>query len=77
MNLTFAARLARIGGGFLLLVAGAAMLVLPGPGWLSIGVGLALLATEYVWARRWLNKLKKTARDAKLRVSGPSGRVSP
>ena len=45
-----------VGGA--LLVLGVAMMVLPGPGILVIVAGLALLATEYVWARRML----KTAR---------------
>ena len=44
--------------GAALLLLGAAMMVLPGPGILVIVGGLALLATEYVWARRML----KTAR---------------
>jgi hypothetical protein len=34
------------------------MLVTPGPGWVAIGLGLALLAAEFVWARRLLNRLK-------------------
>lgn len=52
---------ARIVGGFGLLIAGVFMLVLPGPGWLAIAAGLALLATEFAWARRWLDRLKATA----------------
>ncbi len=35
------------------------MLALPGPGWLTIAVGLAILAGEYVWARRLLDRLKE------------------
>jgi tellurite resistance protein TerC len=54
-------RLARIVAGFGLLAAGVAMLALPGPGWLTIAAGLALLATEFAWARRLLNRLKATA----------------
>ena len=38
--------------GSALLVLGAAMMVLPGPGILVIVAGLAVLATEYVWAQR-------------------------
>ena len=44
--------------GFTLLLLGGVMLVTPGPGWLAIGLGLALLAAEFVWARRLLNRLK-------------------
>ena len=38
--------------GGLLLVAGVALLVLPGPGMVLCAAGLALLATQYEWARR-------------------------
>ena len=55
------ARTAKIVGGFALLVAGLAMLALPGPGWLTIAAALAILAGEYVWARRLLEKLKSQA----------------
>jgi uncharacterized protein (TIGR02611 family) len=52
------ARFARRGGVFLvgvaLLVAGAAMLVLPGPGIAVILLGLVVLAREFSWARRVL-----------------------
>ena len=51
-----------LGGGLLLL--GAAMMVLPGPGILVIVAGLAVLATEYVWAQRML----KTARSQAEKV---------
>ena len=51
-------RVARIVSGFTLLVAGAAMLVLPGPGWVTIALGLALLAPDYRWAERCLERLR-------------------
>ncbi|NOS72603.1 MAG: HAD-IC family P-type ATPase [Verrucomicrobia bacterium] len=44
-----------IAGGSVVLV-GIAMLVLPGPAILVIPVGLAILATEFLWARRWLKR---------------------
>nr|ALS92410.1 putative transmembrane protein (PGPGW) [uncultured bacterium]ALS92420.1 putative transmembrane protein (PGPGW) [uncultured bacterium] len=65
-----AKRVVRIVFGFTLLALGAAMLVLPGPGWVTIAGGLAVLATEYVWARRLLDRLKKTAVDLKDKVTG-------
>lgn len=43
--------------GSLIVVAGILMLVLPGPGWVTIFFGLAILGTEFRWARRsimWL-----------------------
>lgn len=57
--------------GLTIVAAGLAMLVLPGPGWITIVAGLALLATEYVWARRLLEKAKEqTAKGAKAINSG-------
>jgi uncharacterized protein (TIGR02611 family) len=54
-------RALRIVAGSGLLVAGVAMLALPGPGWLTIAAGLALLASEFTWARNLLHRLKATA----------------
>jgi len=45
--------------GFTILAAGVAMIVLPGPAVVVIPIGLALLATEYVWARRLLESVKE------------------
>lgn len=47
--------------GVALLLVGAAMMVLPGPGILIIVAGLAVLATEYVWAQRLLKQAKSQA----------------
>jgi len=63
-----AKRVVRIAVGFALLIVGAFLLVLPGPGWLTILLGLALLAAEFVWARRLLDRLKSTARYARTKV---------
>ena len=54
-------------GGFLMIV-GIALLVLPGPGWLFIFLGLGVLATEYVWAERLLKTAKQKAEQAKDKV---------
>lgn len=56
-----------VAGGSLV-VLGIALLVLPGPGWLVIFVGLGVLATEFVWAERLLNKAKEKAQQAKDKV---------
>ena len=53
------ARLAKIVSGFTLIIAGLFMLVLPGPGILTILGGLALIAQEYVWARRLSDWVKR------------------
>ncbi|WP_167143109.1 TIGR02611 family protein [Canibacter zhoujuaniae] len=40
--------------GVIVIIAGILMLVLPGPGWLTIFLGLAILGSEFAWARRLL-----------------------
>lgn len=42
--------------GFTVLFAGLAMLVLPGPGLLVIVIGLTILALEFAWAERMLER---------------------
>jgi uncharacterized protein (TIGR02611 family) len=44
--------------GFSVLSAGIAMIVLPGPAFIVIPLGLVILATEFVWAKRFLEKMK-------------------
>ena len=45
--------------GFMALVVGIAMVVLPGPAVVVIPIGLAILATEFIWARKLLDLLKE------------------
>ena len=45
--------------GFTILTAGVAMIVLPGPAIVVIPVGLAVLATEFIWARKLLVTVKE------------------
>jgi hypothetical protein len=47
--------------GASVLVVGVAMLVLPGPAFIVIPMGLAILATEFVWARHLLKRIKSNA----------------
>lgn len=49
--------------GIVLLVAGAVMLVTPGPGIVTIVAGLAVLAREYRWARLALDRARGTGRE--------------
>lgn len=49
--------------GATVLLIGVALLVLPGPAFIVIPVGLAILASEYAWARRWLRKVRRMASD--------------
>jgi len=47
--------------GFTLLAIGAVLVITPGPGWVVILAGLAVLAAEFLWARRLLDRLKSGA----------------
>ena len=49
--------------GLTVLAMGTAMIVLPGPAVVVIPVGLAILASEFVWARRVLDNLKERGRN--------------
>lgn len=62
--------------GFAVLLAGIALLVLPGPGWLLIFIGLGILGTEYVWAQRLLRLAKEKAGQAKDAVLGNNKKKS-
>jgi uncharacterized protein (TIGR02611 family) len=52
-------------GGFALLAAGVAMIVLPGPGVVVIAVALAILSLEFAWAGRLLEKTLVHAEKAR------------
>ena len=60
-------RLLRVGFaffGFIVVLAGVAMLVLPGPGLLVIAIGLGILALEFAWAERLLERAVDRLEDA-------------
>jgi hypothetical protein len=62
--------------GFACLLGGVAMLVLPGPGVVVSLVGLAILATEFAWAERALDRSTAKAAQAAGAVTGSShGRI--
>ena len=56
--------------GTSVLLLGVIMLVTPGPAFILIPLGLAILAIEFVWARHWLKKLRQmiSRRAAEKRV---------
>ncbi len=66
----------RIVSGFTLLLAGVIMLVTPGPGWVTIFLGLSLLAAEFVWARRLMNRIKREGGRIKGVVLRQNGKNS-
>lgn len=53
--------LGRIAVGWMLVIAGLAALVLPGPGLLALFAGLAMLSQHYEWARRRVAPIKLAA----------------
>ena len=62
--------------GFTVLFIGIAMLVLPGPAIIFIPAGLAILATQFVWARNLLKRVKGMIKKKKEEGTGtpdPSG----
>lgn len=56
-----------VAGGALLLT-GIALLVLPGPGFVLVAAGLAILATRFAWAERPLAYAKHKARQGVAEV---------
>ncbi len=54
-----AKRFLKILFGFTLLILGAIMIFTPGPGWVTILLGLGILGAEYVWAQRLLDRVKE------------------
>ena len=56
--------------GGTVLAIGVAMIVLPGPAFVVIPLGLAILGAEYAWARRWLRKVKERTAYYVARVKG-------
>lgn len=84
LNLAYRIGVGVVGG--LVLVAGILMIPYPGPGWLVVFFGLAILSTEFEWAGRvlkfakryydaWVEWLKRQPLWIKLVVLGGTGLV--
>lgn len=58
--------------GSTVLVFGLILTVTPGPAFVVIPIGLAILATEFVWARQLLNRIKHEATGLAERFNGRS-----
>jgi uncharacterized protein (TIGR02611 family) len=54
--------------GFTVVLIGLAMLVLPGPGLLVIAAGLGMLALEFAWAERVLERTLERMTETSSRV---------
>jgi len=71
-------------GGTVCLI-GIAMIVLPGPAFVVIPLGLGILGLEFAWARRWLARVKEAANGLvdgvkgyyPWRKPGPGGPTPP
>jgi tellurite resistance protein TerC len=56
--------------GAAVLLTGIVMLVTPGPAFIVIPAGLAILGPEFAWARHWLKKARETISAQGARVRG-------
>ena len=61
-----------VGGS--VLVVGVCMIVLPGPAFIVIPVGLGILGIEFAWARIWLKKVKARAQALTKSFTNRNGR---
>lgn len=67
-------------GGFGLLIVGAVMVPLPGPGWAVIAAGLFLLGRHFAWARRanaWVMRRMVQAKNLVMRRRRPTTADDP
>ncbi|MGS0687118.1 PGPGW domain-containing protein [Nakamurella sp. GG22] len=62
--------------GFVLLLAGIALLVLPGPGFVLVAAGLAVLATRFSWAKKPLDYAKDKAQQGVEEVARSKWRAA-
>jgi uncharacterized protein (TIGR02611 family) len=62
-------RIAFAAVGFAVLLAGLVMLVTPGPGIPVVILGLGMLALEFAWAERWLERVASTLEQAVEQVA--------
>jgi uncharacterized protein (TIGR02611 family) len=57
--------------GSLVMLFGVLLIVLPGPAFIVIPAGLAILGLEFAWARRWLRIAQARSRETVARVFPP------
>jgi len=65
-------RWAFVAAGVAILAVGVAMLALPGPAFVVIPVGLAILSLEFSWAERLLEKALFKGEEARRKASAAS-----
>ena len=54
--------------GLIAILVGVALIFLPGPAFIVIPAGFALLATEFTWAKRWSNIIRAWARKVRSKL---------
>lgn len=54
--------------GVSVIMVGIALLVLPGPGLVTIAAGLAILASEFEWAQKLMEPVKRRLEQAKTKL---------
>lgn len=59
--------------GGIILIIGFVMLILPGPAIIFIPLGLAILATEFRWARKWLSTVRQWLRGRFQKMRSKKG----
>jgi len=60
--------------GSTIIALGVIMLITPGPAFIVIPAGLAILATEFIWARRLLKRVRKQVRVSYASANQRMGR---
>ena len=60
-------------GGTVVLI-GIALIVLPGPAFIVIPIGLGILASEFVWARRVVQRGRIFVKRVKRKVTGKAAK---
>lgn len=65
MNLKQVKRIVVAVIGFTILAIGILLIVFPGPAFIVVPIGLSILATEFVWAKKLLEKVKKRIQKTK------------
>lgn len=72
MNLTYKVvrRIVVAVVGTTVLLLGIVMLVTPGPAFVVIPAGLAILGLEFAWARYWLRKARRTISSQTAKIRG-------
>jgi hypothetical protein len=63
--------------GSTVVLIGVIMIVTPGPAFVLIPAGIAILATEFVWARRLLQRARRQMSDVAARMSNGESADDP